>query len=85
MSGVGIGSAAGGSSALAIRLRITSARIGYTGGGNGKHMVYLSGLTDHDVQDEAMIAHVVELVEAKAAEIEAGRAVSMDVTHGKAA
>ncbi|MFM5953914.1 MAG: flavodoxin-dependent (E)-4-hydroxy-3-methylbut-2-enyl-diphosphate synthase [Novosphingobium sp.] len=59
--------------------------IGITGGGNGKHMVYLSGLTDHHVQDDAMIAHVVELVEAKAAEIEAGRAVSMDVTHGKAA
>ena len=25
--------------------------IGITGGGNGKHMVYLSGLTDHHVQD----------------------------------
>ena len=48
-------------------------------------MVYLSGVTDHHVQDEAMIAHIVELVEAKAAEIEAGRSVSMDVTHGKAA
>jgi (E)-4-hydroxy-3-methylbut-2-enyl-diphosphate synthase len=59
--------------------------IGITGGGNGKHMVYLSGLTDHHVEDDAMIAHVVELVEAKAAEIDAGRAVSMDVTHGKAA
>ncbi len=58
--------------------------IGITGGGNGKHMVYLSGVTDHHVQDEAMIAHIVELVEAKAAEIETGRSVSMDVTHGKA-
>ena len=57
--------------------------IGITGGGNGKHMVYLSGLTDHHVQDDAMIAHVVSLVEAKAAEIEAGRAVSMDALHGK--
>ncbi len=59
--------------------------IGITGGGNGKHMVYLSGVTDHHVADADMIAHIVQLVEAKAAEIEAGRAVSMDVTHGKAA
>jgi (E)-4-hydroxy-3-methylbut-2-enyl-diphosphate synthase len=45
--------------------------IGITGGGNGKHMVYLSGLTDHHVQDADMIDHIVRLVEAKAAEIEA--------------
>src|SRR6476469_6841648 len=45
--------------------------IGVTGGGNGKHMVYLSGITDHHVQDAEMIDHIVKLVEAKAAEIEA--------------
>jgi (E)-4-hydroxy-3-methylbut-2-enyl-diphosphate synthase len=45
--------------------------IGLTGGGNGKHMVYLSGVTDHHVRDEDMIEHIVKLVEAKAAEIEA--------------
>ena len=45
--------------------------IGITGGGNGKHMVYLSGVTDHHVQDADMIEHIVKLVEAKAAEIEA--------------
>jgi (E)-4-hydroxy-3-methylbut-2-enyl-diphosphate synthase len=45
--------------------------IGITGGGSGKHMVYLSGLTDHHVQDADMIEHIVRLVEAKAAEIEA--------------
>ena len=45
--------------------------IGITGGGNGKHMVYLSGVTDHHVQDANMIEHIVQLVEAKAAEIEA--------------
>ena len=59
--------------------------IGITCGGNGKHMVYLSGLTDHTVEDANMIAHIVRLVEAKAAEIDAGRAVSMDTLHGKAA
>jgi (E)-4-hydroxy-3-methylbut-2-enyl-diphosphate synthase len=46
--------------------------IGLTGGGNGKHMVYLSGVTDHHVRDEEMVDHIVRLVEAKAAEIEAG-------------
>ena len=45
--------------------------IGITGGGQGKHMVYLSGLTDHHVQDADMVKHIVKLVEAKAAEIEA--------------
>ncbi|ALH79937.1 flavodoxin-dependent (E)-4-hydroxy-3-methylbut-2-enyl-diphosphate synthase [Sphingopyxis macrogoltabida] len=59
--------------------------IGITGGGNGKHMVYLSGVTDHHVEDADMIAHIVRLVEAKAAEIDAGSAVSMDTLHGKAA
>ena len=45
--------------------------VGLTGGGNGKHMVYLSGVTDHTVQDEDMREHIVALVEAKAAEMEA--------------
>ncbi len=45
--------------------------IGLTGGGNGKHMVYLSGVTDHTVQSEDMLEHIVALVEAKAAEMEA--------------
>ena len=45
--------------------------IGLTGGGAGKHMVYLSGVTDHHVADDGMVDHIVRLVEAKAAEIEA--------------
>jgi (E)-4-hydroxy-3-methylbut-2-enyl-diphosphate synthase len=45
--------------------------IGITGGGNGTHMVYLSGVTDHHVKDGEMIDHIVKLVEAKAAELEA--------------
>ncbi|MCW2368094.1 flavodoxin-dependent (E)-4-hydroxy-3-methylbut-2-enyl-diphosphate synthase [Sphingobium sp. B11D3D] len=47
--------------------------IGLTGGGNGKHMVYLSGVTDHHINDAQMIDHIVALVEAKAAEIEAAK------------
>ena len=45
--------------------------IGITGGGNGTHMVYLAGVTDHHIRDADMIDHIVRLVEAKAAEIEA--------------
>src|SRR6059058_5406545 len=48
--------------------------IGITGGGNGKHMVYLSGVTDHHVKDGEMIDHIVRMVEAKAAEIDAANA-----------
>jgi (E)-4-hydroxy-3-methylbut-2-enyl-diphosphate synthase len=50
--------------------------IGITGGGNGKHMVYLAGVTDHHVADEGMVDHIVRLVEAKAAEIEAAEAAA---------
>src|SRR5690606_31403618 len=48
--------------------------IGITGGGAGKHMVYLSGVTDHHVADAEMLDHIVALVEQKAAEIEAAQA-----------
>jgi (E)-4-hydroxy-3-methylbut-2-enyl-diphosphate synthase len=47
--------------------------IGITGGGNGTHMVYLSGVTDHHVKDDSMIDHIVRLVEQKAAEIDAAQ------------
>jgi (E)-4-hydroxy-3-methylbut-2-enyl-diphosphate synthase len=52
--------------------------IGITGGGNGTHMVYLSGVTDHHVRDADMIDHIVKLVEAKAAEIEAAAEQVLD-------
>ena len=47
--------------------------IGFTGGGNGTHQVYISGLPDHRLKDRDIVDHLVELVERKAAEIEAGR------------
>ncbi len=47
--------------------------IGFTGGGNGTHQVYISGVTDHRLKDADIVDHLVELVEKKAAEIEAGR------------
>lgn len=48
--------------------------IGLTGGGRGTHQVYLSGVTDHRIKDADLVDHLVELVEHKAAEIEAKRA-----------
>ena len=45
--------------------------IGLTGGGRGNHMVYMSGLADHKIDDDRLLDHIVELVEAKASEIEA--------------
>ncbi len=51
--------------------------IGITGGGNGKHMVYLAGVTDHHIRDGEMVDHIVRLVEAKAAEIEAAQTDSL--------
>lgn len=48
--------------------------IGLTGGGNGNHMVYLSGMTDHKIDDDKLVDHIVDLVEAKAAEMDAAQA-----------
>ena len=48
--------------------------IGLTGGGKGTHQVYLSGVTDHKIDDARLVDHLVELVERKAAEIEAAEA-----------
>jgi (E)-4-hydroxy-3-methylbut-2-enyl-diphosphate synthase len=48
--------------------------IGFTGGGAGSGMVYLAGKQSHKMDNERMIDHIVEQVEKKAAEIEAGTA-----------
>jgi (E)-4-hydroxy-3-methylbut-2-enyl-diphosphate synthase len=50
--------------------------IGLTGGGKGSHLVYLSGVSDHKIDDAGLVDHLVALVEAKAAEIEAERAAA---------
>ena len=50
--------------------------IGLTGGGNGNHMIYLSGVTDHKIDDENMVEHIVDLVEKKAAQLKAERAAA---------
>ena len=45
--------------------------VGFTGGGAGHGMVYLAGMQDHKISNDGMIDHIVELVEKKAAEIDA--------------
>jgi (E)-4-hydroxy-3-methylbut-2-enyl-diphosphate synthase len=47
--------------------------VGFTGGGAGAGMVYLAGKPDHKQSNETMIDHIVELVEAKAAELDAAK------------
>jgi (E)-4-hydroxy-3-methylbut-2-enyl-diphosphate synthase len=47
--------------------------IGLTGGGSG-HQIYINGEKHHVLRDGSMVDHLVELVEKKAAEIEAEKA-----------
>ncbi|MGM0660013.1 MAG: flavodoxin-dependent (E)-4-hydroxy-3-methylbut-2-enyl-diphosphate synthase [Pseudomonadota bacterium] len=46
--------------------------VGFTGGGAGNGMVYLAGAQSHRMDNAQMIDHIVEQVEKRAAEIEAG-------------
>jgi (E)-4-hydroxy-3-methylbut-2-enyl-diphosphate synthase len=48
--------------------------IGFTGGGSNTHQVYIAGQPDHRLKDEDIVAHLVGLVEKKAAQIEAAKA-----------
>ncbi|MBM3580096.1 MAG: 4-hydroxy-3-methylbut-2-en-1-yl diphosphate synthase, partial [Alphaproteobacteria bacterium] len=41
-------------------------QIGITGGGVGRHNVYLNGKPDHKVTSEALVEHIVSLIEAEA-------------------
>ena len=45
--------------------------VGFTGGGRGTHQVYIAGQPHHRLQDGGIVDHLVELVEEKAAQIEA--------------
>jgi (E)-4-hydroxy-3-methylbut-2-enyl-diphosphate synthase len=48
--------------------------IGFTGGGHGTHQVYIAGVPNHRLKDADIVDHLVELIEKKAAEIEAAKA-----------
>ena len=48
--------------------------VGFTGGGRGTHQVYIAGQPHHRLKDASIVDHLVDLVEEKAAEIEADMA-----------
>ncbi|WGF87692.1 flavodoxin-dependent (E)-4-hydroxy-3-methylbut-2-enyl-diphosphate synthase [Marinivivus vitaminiproducens] len=48
-------------------------QIGLTGGGNGKHLVYIKGAPDHKIGSDELVDHIVRLVEERAAKIEAAK------------
>ncbi|MFC4350677.1 flavodoxin-dependent (E)-4-hydroxy-3-methylbut-2-enyl-diphosphate synthase [Fodinicurvata halophila] len=60
----------------------TMTDIGFTGGGRGTHQVYIQGQPHHRLQNADIVDHLVELVEKKAAEIEAEK---QDAQHQTAA
>ena len=45
--------------------------LGFTGGGKGAGMIYMAGKPDHKMDNGAMVEHIVELVEKRAAEMRA--------------
>ncbi|UFN50118.1 flavodoxin-dependent (E)-4-hydroxy-3-methylbut-2-enyl-diphosphate synthase [Roseomonas sp. OT10] len=59
--------------------------VGVTGGGNGRHMVYMAGKTDHTMDGGDMVEHIVELVERKAAEIASANATGTEAPQPRAA
>ena len=52
--------------------------VGFTGGGRGTHQVYIAGQPHHRLKDASIVDHLVDLVEEKAAEIEADMADASD-------
>jgi (E)-4-hydroxy-3-methylbut-2-enyl-diphosphate synthase len=52
--------------------------IGFTGGGRGTHQVYIAGQPHHRLKDAGIVDHLVQLVEEKAAEVEADLAALPD-------
>jgi len=48
--------------------------VGFTGGGNGTHQVYVAGVPDHRLKDADIVEHLARLVEEKVKAIEAAAA-----------
>jgi (E)-4-hydroxy-3-methylbut-2-enyl-diphosphate synthase len=59
--------------------------IGFTGGGNNTHQVYIAGQPHHRLKDGKIVDHLVELVEKKAAELEAAKKAAEQVEPVRAA
>ena len=47
--------------------------IGFTGGGNGTHQVYIAGVPHHRLKDADIVEHLAGMIEKKAAELEAAK------------
>lgn len=47
--------------------------LGFTGGGKGAGKMYVSGKPDHNVTNEEMVEHIVEMVEARAEQMRAAK------------
>jgi len=47
--------------------------VGFTGGGNGTHQVYIAGVPDHRLKDADIVEHLAKLVEEKVRKIEAAK------------
>jgi (E)-4-hydroxy-3-methylbut-2-enyl-diphosphate synthase len=54
--------------------------LGFTGGGRGTHQVYRAGVPAHRLKDQSVVDHLVDLVEQKAAEIEADTAEDIKIS-----
>ena len=52
--------------------------LGFTGGGNGTHQVYVAGVPHHRLKDADIVEHLAGLIEKKAAEIEAAKAAEAE-------
>ena len=52
--------------------------IGFTGGGNGTHQVYVAGVPHHRLKDADIVEHLAEMIEKKAAEIEDAKKVEAE-------
>ena len=52
--------------------------LGFTGGGNGTHQVYVAGVPHHRLKDADIVEHLAGMIEKKAAEIEAEKAAEAE-------
>ncbi|HJQ56571.1 MAG TPA: flavodoxin-dependent (E)-4-hydroxy-3-methylbut-2-enyl-diphosphate synthase, partial [Vineibacter sp.] len=59
--------------------------IGFTGGGQGTHQVYVAGVPHHRLKDAGIVDHLAGMIEKKAAEIEAAKAASETSAPSRAA
>jgi (E)-4-hydroxy-3-methylbut-2-enyl-diphosphate synthase len=50
--------------------------IGLTGGGNNTHMVYMDGEQHHRIKDEDIVEHLGQMIEKRAAELDAADAAA---------